>query len=176
VPAVPLGVGEDPGVAPGLLVPDAAAQPLVPAAVGGDQRRSRLLLPHVQVAGGGGADGLEELAVDHGDAGVEQPPAAVAAPDHAAGPGRHVVEGRRLRGDDHIADVDPVAEVVGGGMADGGLAVAPSLVLQRPGGEQEEQVVAVAVIRQPEVPHPGVGELEHGSPLDLGRGCCCCCG
>jgi hypothetical protein len=172
VPAVPAGVAEDPGVTPGLLVPVAATQPLVPAVVGGDQRGGRLLVPHLQVGRGGRPDGLEDLAVDRGDPGVEQPPAVVAA-DHAAGPGRHVVERRRLGGGDHVADLDPVAKVLGHGVADRGSVVAPPLVLQGPGGEQEEQVVAVAVVGQPEVPEPGAGEPEHRVSPSLPRRRCC---
>jgi hypothetical protein len=48
--------------------------------------------------------------------------------------------------------------------------VAPPFVLQGPGGEQEEQVVAVAVVDQPEVPHPGAGKPEHRSALHAGGG------
>src|SRR3712207_9462631 len=51
------------------------------------------------------------------------------------------------------------------GMADGGPAVSPSFVLQVPAGEQEEQVVAVAVVGQPEVPHPRARSEEHTSEL-----------
>jgi hypothetical protein len=89
VPAVPAGICEDPWVTPGLLVPVAAAQPLVPAVVGGDQRGGRC---------------------------------------------------------EHIVHLDPGPQVVGHGMPDRGSAVAPPFVLQGPGGEQEEQVVAVTVI------------------------------
>src|SRR5829696_7420163 len=135
VPAVPAGICEDPWVTPSLLVPVAAAQPLVPAVVRGDQRGGRLFVPHLQVGGGGRADGLADLVVDLGGAGVEQPPPAVMTPDDAAGPG----------GQD-IAHLDPGSQVVGHGMADRGSPVAPLLVLQGPGGEQEEQVVAVAVV------------------------------
>jgi hypothetical protein len=48
-------------------------------------------------------------------------------------------------------------------MTDRGLTMAAMLVLQAPGGEQEEQVVALAVVGQPEVPQPGVGEPKHGA-------------
>src|SRR5215218_438965 len=103
VPAVPAGVPHDPGVAPSLLVPGTAAEALVPAVVGGDQRGGRVLVPHLEVGRGGCADGLEEHVVDHGHAGVEQPPAAVRALDDAAGPGGHVVERRRLGRGHHVA-------------------------------------------------------------------------
>ena len=36
-------------------------------------------------------------------------------------------------------------------------------VQQRPGRPQEEQVVALAVVGEPEVPHPRVGERQHGA-------------
>ena len=51
-------------------------------------------------------------------------------------------------------------------MADRGLAVAAALVLQGPGREQEEQVVAVAVVGQPEVPQPGVVEPQPFTPAE----------
>ena len=34
-------------------------------------------------------------------------------------------------------------------------------VVQRTGGVEEVQVVLVAVVSEPEVPHPGAGEVEH---------------
>jgi hypothetical protein len=114
-------------------------------------------VPELQVGGGGRADRLADLLVDQGGAGVEQPPAVVLAPHDAAGPGRQVVERRPVRGGERVTDLNPVAKVVGNGVADAGPAVPPSFILQRSGGEQEEQVVAVAVVGQPEVPDPRVG-------------------
>ena len=38
-------------------------------------------------------------------------------------------------------------------------------IVQRPGGVEEEEVVLLAVVDEPEVPHPGLGEAEHGQPF-----------
>ena len=38
-------------------------------------------------------------------------------------------------------------------------------VVQGTGGVEEEQVVLLAVVDEPEVPHPGLGKAEHRQPL-----------
>ena len=59
VPAVPVRVGDDPGVAEGLVVPLPVGELLVPARIGLKERVVRVPPPGQQVVGGGVADPLD---------------------------------------------------------------------------------------------------------------------
>ena len=50
-------------------------------------------------------------------------------------------------------------------MTDAGAQVTTVGVLQSPGRLQVEHVVDVPLACEPEVPQPGIGQLEHGQPF-----------
>jgi hypothetical protein len=177
VPPVAVGVGQYHGVAPRLARPleiqpgrrrrrRGVGQRLVPAAVDPHGWLRADAMPVVKVAGDGGTHPLVvDVVTGLGERGVEHPPAVVFAHD-GSGPDRQVVESGLGRTEALAAEV-PLDEVTRDGVADPGCEVTLTRLLERTRRHEEVAVIVDAVVRDPGVPHPVIGESHHGAQFDM---------
>jgi len=93
---------------------------------------------------------------------------AVVAAHDAAGPGRGLVEVAGRARAEHRSEVGPVVEVARDRVAHAGVAVPQVLVAERLRGVQVVEVVLIAVVGEPEVPHP-VGVEREGHECSICR-------
>ena len=123
VEAVTVGVGQDPRVSPGLVVPGIEVQLLVPAWVGLADGVAWVLGPGHEVGRGGESAHAGPVRARRRDARVGQVP-GTAVSDDGAGPGRDVVPGARRPRLECVGQHTPVAQVGRDRVPDGGVDVA----------------------------------------------------
>src|SRR5215204_5275774 len=151
-------VPEDPRVAPHPFAPRHALVPLLIVAwVGLDERVIRVLFPAYQILRYGRSHTLYDGVAFDAHPRVEHVP-PFPGPHHAPGPDGTIVPGPRRAGDRGVRQHTPVPQVLRGGVTDGGVQVPQLRVAQRAGCLKVEGVVVLAILDQPEVPHPLVGK------------------
>ena len=163
VPALTVWIPQHPRVPPVLVVPARRpAHRLVPPRIGSHQRVSRVLHPEVQVVGGGEPDLLQLLPlVRQHHARVEHVPAPVVALHDRTRPCGGLIEAGRAIAHHRVRDPFPMDEVRGDGVPDTRASVPPDRVMEGAGGIQEEDVIGLLVLGEPEIPHPRIRQSKH---------------